>query len=124
MRRGYGAPDERRSGNDASASDGGVGASRLRGGSRTGRAAETNPQRRSAPPLEGTGRAIRLIVELTCFEILAELFAQDVDRDLLKRSLGMTPTERIIWLEEMQGFAEAAEKGRRDEAESAALETR
>ena len=59
-------------------------------------------------------------MERTCFDILAELFARDVDRDLLERSKAKTPTERIIWLEEMQAFAEDARKARRDEAARAA----
>lgn len=52
----------------------------------------------------------------TCFDILSELFARDVDRDLLRRSLARTPTERIVWLEEMQAFADDARKAREDEA--------
>lgn len=64
------------------------------------------------------------MVERTCFDILAELFARDVDQALVARGLAMTPTERIIWLEEMQAFAEAAERARRDEAERAAREAR
>ncbi|MEM9695175.1 MAG: hypothetical protein AAGA56_21715 [Myxococcota bacterium] len=60
----------------------------------------------------------------TCFDILAELFAKDVDRELLAKSLARTPTERIIWLEEMQAFAEAARKAQVDEAASPAGETR
>ncbi len=55
----------------------------------------------------------------TLFEVLAELFARDVDRELLRQSLARTPTERILWLEEMQAFAEAARKARTDEAASA-----
>lgn len=52
----------------------------------------------------------------TSFDTLAELFARDVDRSLLERGLAMTPTERIIWLEEMQAFAEAIKPGGTDEA--------
>jgi len=54
---------------------------------------------------------------------MAELFARDVDRDLLARGLAMTPTERIIWLEEMQAFADAIQRGRNDEASRAAGKT-
>src|SRR5262245_38687352 len=43
-------------------------------------------------------------VQRTCFDVLAELFARDVDRELLRRSRAKTPTERIQWLEEMQEF--------------------
>ena len=63
-------------------------------------------------------------MERTCFDILSELFARDVDRELLKRSRSKTPTERIIWLEEMQAFAEAAKKARTDEATRASEQTR
>jgi hypothetical protein len=56
-------------------------------------------------------------MERTCFDILAELFARDVDRELLRRAREKTPTERIAWLEDMQAFAEAAAEARRhDEA--------
>jgi hypothetical protein len=58
------------------------------------------------------------------FDVLAELFARDVDRELLERSLARTPTERIIWLEEMQEFAEAARKARADEAAGSPAKTR
>ena len=44
----------------------------------------------------------------SCFDILAELFARDVDKALLARSLKKTPTERIEWLEQMQAFADEA----------------
>ena len=53
------------------------------------------------------------------FDVLAELFARDVDRDLLRRSLAKTPTERILWLEEMQTFADDARKARARAANSA-----
>lgn len=58
-------------------------------------------------------------MERTCFDVLSELFARDVDRDLLRRAQAKTPTERIIWLEEMQAFAEEARKARDDEASTA-----
>jgi hypothetical protein len=61
-----------------------------------------------------------LHVERTSFEVLAELFARDVDRALLRSSLAKTPTERIRWLEEVQEFAEAARKARAHEARGAA----
>jgi hypothetical protein len=48
-------------------------------------------------------------------DALIDLFARDVDMDLLRRGLAKTPTERIEWLEEMQAFAEAAKKARDDE---------
>lgn len=48
----------------------------------------------------------------TCFDVLAELFARDVDPTLIARGLAKTPTERIQWLEEMQSFAEEARKAR------------
>jgi len=51
-------------------------------------------------------------VERTCFEVLAELFARDIDRDLLVRSLALTPTQRIEWLEQMQAFAAEARRAR------------
>lgn len=57
-----------------------------------------------------------MLMERTCFDILSELFARDVDRELLRRAQEKTPTERIIWLEEMQAFAEDAKKAREDEA--------
>ena len=55
-------------------------------------------------------------VERTCFDVLSELFARDIDMDLLRRAQAKTPTERIEWLEEMQAFAEDARKARADEA--------
>jgi hypothetical protein len=55
-------------------------------------------------------------VERTCFDILSELFARDVDKELLLRARSKTPTERIAWLEEMQEFAEEAKKARANEA--------
>ncbi len=58
-------------------------------------------------------------MERTCFDILSELFARDVDRELLRRAQAKTPTERIIWLEEMQAFADDAKKARQDEASRA-----
>jgi hypothetical protein len=45
-------------------------------------------------------------MESTAFDILAELFAKDVDEGLLRRSLQKTPEERLIWLEEMQALAQ------------------
>jgi hypothetical protein len=53
-------------------------------------------------------------MERTCFDVLAALFARDVDRELLRRAQAKTPTERILWLEEMQDFADAARKAGRD----------
>jgi hypothetical protein len=49
--------------------------------------------------------------ERTCFDILAELFERDVDVALLERARAKTPTERIVWLEEMQAFADDARRG-------------
>ena len=63
-------------------------------------------------------------MDATCFDILSELFARDIDKDLLRKSLARTPTERIAWLEEMQAFAEEARKARRDEAARAPRTTR
>ena len=54
----------------------------------------------------------------TCFDILAEHFARDIDRDLVKRGLAKTPAERLAWLEEMQAFAEAARRAREKERKS------
>ena len=48
----------------------------------------------------------------TCFDILSELFARDIDMDLLRRAKAKTPTERIVWLEQMQAFAEEAKKAK------------
>jgi hypothetical protein len=48
------------------------------------------------------------------FDLLAELFARDIDRELLQRSCAKTPAERLTWLEEMQAFA-ASIKTTRDE---------
>lgn len=56
--------------------------------------------------------AFSMLPTRSSFDVLAELFARDVDRDLLRRSLARTPTERILWLEEMQAFAEDARKAR------------
>jgi hypothetical protein len=56
----------------------------------------------------------------TLFDTLAELFAKDVDRALLRRSLERSVTERIRWLEEMQEFAGQARKARTHEAPGAA----
>ena len=55
----------------------------------------------------------------TCFDVLAELFARDIDDALFRQGLAKTPTERIRWLEEIQAFAEAAEKARKHEASRA-----
>lgn len=63
-------------------------------------------------------------MERTCFDVLSELFARDVDRALLRQASEKTPTERIIWLEEMQAFAEEARKARVDEATRAPRTTR
>jgi hypothetical protein len=53
------------------------------------------------------------------FDVLAELFARDVDPTLLARGLARTPTERIDWLEDMQELAEEARKARAREAQAA-----
>lgn len=58
-------------------------------------------------------------MERTTFEVLAELFARDVDVGLLRRSLAMSPTPRLEWLEQMQDFAENAKRERIHEAETA-----
>ena len=60
----------------------------------------------------------------TCFDLLSELFARDVDRELMRRAQARTPTERIVWLEEMQAFAEDAKKARDNEAPRVALPSR
>ena len=51
-------------------------------------------------------------VERPCFDVLSELFARDIDMELLRRAQARTPTERIRWLEGMQEFAEQARKAR------------
>lgn len=51
---------------------------------------------------------LRSRVERTCFDVLSELFARDVDRELLQRAAAKTPTERIEWLEPMQALAGGA----------------
>jgi hypothetical protein len=58
-------------------------------------------------------------VEATLFDRLAELFARDVDRTLLDRSLKRTVAERLRWLEETQEFAEKARRARAHEAAGA-----
>jgi hypothetical protein len=63
-------------------------------------------------------------VSRTCFDLLGELFARDVDRDLLRRACERTPTERIIWLEEMQAFAAAVRDPDDHEAARAARAAR
>lgn len=63
-------------------------------------------------------------MDRTCFDVLSELFARDVDVELLRRAKGKTPTERIVWLEEMQAFAEDARKARIDEAPGATRPSR
>lgn len=55
-------------------------------------------------------------VAMSSFEVLAALFARDVDRSLLRRSLAKTPTQRLEWLEEIQAFAEAAKTARHEAA--------
>jgi hypothetical protein len=60
----------------------------------------------------------------TCFDVLAERFARDVDRTLLARSLARTPTERIEWLEAIQAFAEDARKARARAATDAPQDAR
>ena len=49
----------------------------------------------------------------TCFDVLSELFARDLDPELVRRAKAKTPTERILWLEEMQRFADEARKADR-----------
>jgi len=49
----------------------------------------------------------------TCFDILSELFARDIDADLVRKAKAKTPTERIIWLEATQALADAAREARR-----------
>jgi hypothetical protein len=58
----------------------------------------------------------------TCFDVLSELFARDIDMDLLRQAMAKTPTERILWLEEMQAFADDAKRAR--EAAAAARSAR
>jgi hypothetical protein len=53
------------------------------------------------------------------FDIVAELVARDIDRALLRRGLAKTPNERLIWLEEMQAFADEAKKARHEAARAA-----
>jgi predicted RNA-binding Zn ribbon-like protein len=48
----------------------------------------------------------------TAFEKLARKLALDVDDTLLRRSLELTPTERLQRLMELQRFSEAAKKAR------------
>lgn len=52
----------------------------------------------------------------TCFDTLSERFAGDLDPELVRRAEAKTPAERILWLEEMQSFGEAARKAREHEA--------
>ena len=56
---------------------------------------------------------IFLVVE-TSFDVLSRLFAADIDKALLRQGAAKTPTERIVWLEEMQAFADDAMKARQD----------
>jgi hypothetical protein len=58
-------------------------------------------------------------MERSSFDVIAELMARDLDPELLRRARDKTPTERIIWLEEMQAFADDARKARTDAAERA-----
>ncbi len=44
------------------------------------------------------------------FDVLAELFARDIDTELLERSQRRTFVQRLQWLEEMQAMAVAAKK--------------
>jgi hypothetical protein len=46
------------------------------------------------------------------FDKLADLLAADVDVDLLRRHLQLTPTQRLERLVEAQAFAEEARKAR------------
>ena len=55
-------------------------------------------------------------MERASIDILIEIFARDVDMDLLRRAKAKTPTERILWLEEMQAFADEMKETRRCEA--------
>jgi hypothetical protein len=76
-------------------------------------------------PLEASredGRA--RVAGVSCFETLAEAFARDIDRTLLRRALAKTPTERIEWLEQMQALAEEARTARAHEATRAAATSR
>ena len=63
-----------------------------------------------------TARAMVHTVAETCFDVLSRLFAADIDKDLLRQGAAKTPTERIVWLEEMQAFADDAKKARKDAA--------
>jgi hypothetical protein len=58
-------------------------------------------------------------VPRTCFDVLSDVFARDIDRELLRRARAKSATERIRWLEEMQSFAKDAKRGRDHEAETA-----
>lgn len=59
------------------------------------------------------------LVSSTCFDVLSRLFANDVDMTLLRQAAAKTPTERILWLEDMQQFADDAKKAIADEASRA-----
>jgi hypothetical protein len=56
----------------------------------------------------------------SCFDTLSEVFARDLDLELLRRARAKTPTERIQWLERMQEIADQARRARADEAARAA----
>jgi hypothetical protein len=45
------------------------------------------------------------------FDVLAELLAKDVDRDLLAKSRARTFVERLEWLEEMRSLTSKAKPG-------------
>ena len=49
---------------------------------------------------------------MTWFEHLAELLAKDVDRELLRKQLELTPTQRIEKLEALRQFTLEARKAR------------
>lgn len=49
------------------------------------------------------------------FDILAERLAADIDHELFRRSLAMTPTERLKKLMEVQALIDEAKRARERE---------
>jgi len=91
-------------------------------GERIGRIYGAPRQSPTLPPPDFRKAAVAATIssmERSSFDVIAELMARDLDPELLRRARDKTPTERIIWLEEMQAFADDARKARTDAAERA-----
>ena len=51
-------------------------------------------------------------MERSSFDVIAELFAKDIDTALLAKSRAKTFAERLAWVEEMRSIAAAARRAK------------